>query len=103
MKRTNPIKDRRREAEWTLPVRLTIGVPPYGFGQSLNDMTEWLSSTADENRYAWVSAGLRGGDATHLYLPDLELARAFATRWPVLGLNGTHMRAMADEEGAGKK
>ncbi|MDP2347235.1 MAG: hypothetical protein Q8N34_05875, partial [Gammaproteobacteria bacterium] len=72
MQRTNLIRDRRHKAEWNLPVRLTIGVPPHGFGRALNEMTEWLDAALGQEGYAWVPAGLRGADATHLYLPDLE-------------------------------
>lgn len=103
MQRANLIRERRYKAERRLPVRLTIGLPPHGLGQALNEMSEWLDAALGRDGYAWVPAGLRGVDATHLYLPDLERACAFAARWPVLGLETARKDAPLGGSGAGKE
>lgn len=69
-----------------MPVRLTIGIPKGGLGHALNDMARWLEATLGKDGFAWVPSGQRGMDATHLYLPDLATAQAFADRWPVVGI-----------------
>lgn len=85
-RRTNPLDDRRRKAEQTLPVRLTIRTPPLGLGQALNGMHRWLEVEVGKGGYDWLPGAVRGMDASYLYLRDLGTAQAFVERWPMVGL-----------------
>lgn len=65
-------------------MRLTIPIPPHGFGHKLNEMIRWLDEHIGKENYAWLPAQIRGAEATHLYVPDMASALAFEERWGVV-------------------
>jgi hypothetical protein len=64
--------------ERRFPLRLRVAVPPGGFGARLDEMHTWLAMRCGRDGYAlWSAAGPGAGDATLVYLADLETAAAF--------------------------
>src|SRR6266403_4825971 len=65
------------------PVRIRVGVPPGGFGQSYSQMTAWLDENCGADGCAMTPSGLRGvlNDAVSIYFADATRASAFVARW----------------------
>jgi hypothetical protein len=70
-------------AERRFPVRIRIGVPPNGFGQSYTEITELLDGNCGADGWAITPSGTRGmlNDAVSIYFRDATLASAFVARW----------------------
>jgi hypothetical protein len=64
-------------------VRISISVPPSGFGQRYTEITEWLDGNCDADGWAITPSGMRGvlNDAVSIYFCDATLASAFVARW----------------------
>jgi hypothetical protein len=64
-------------------VRVRIGVPAHGLGESIDQIRAWLDTNCGADGSAMALAGLRGvlNDAIAIYFDDAALAGAFVARW----------------------
>jgi hypothetical protein len=71
------------DTERRFPVRITVGVPPRGLGDRLDQIQTWLDANCGADGWAMAPAGLRGplNDAIATYFNDANLAAAFVARW----------------------
>jgi hypothetical protein len=72
----------RVKAERHFPVRIRVRQPPNGFGQRLTEMHHWLHTTVGLKRfYQWGERSAGACDCLLFYFDDLEIAKAFVTRF----------------------
>jgi hypothetical protein len=70
-------------AERRFPVRISLGVPPGGFGQRHTNITAWLDENCGADGWTITPSGVRGmlNHAVSIYFLDATLAGAFVARW----------------------
>src|ERR1700730_8247418 len=71
------------DADRRFPVRISIGVPPHGLGERIDQIGAWLDANCGADGWAMAPDGLHGvlNDAIAIYLNDATLAGAFVARW----------------------
>ena len=72
-----------REAEHRFPVRISIGIPPEGLGNRLDQMNAWLDANCGSDGWTMPPSSTRGvvNDALAVYFVDVTIASAFVARW----------------------
>jgi hypothetical protein len=85
-----------RDAERRFPVRVSIAVPPEGFGSRLDQIIGWLDANCGADGWTPTPSSTRGvvNDALTVYFLDRERLRGLVVRsakdrdrgWGVLGL-----------------
>lgn len=75
------------DAEERFPIRMTIRVPPDGFGQRYTSMCQWLDDNCGIGGWSIAPAGTRGvlNDAVAVYVNTPACAVGFVARWCVPG------------------
>ena len=89
VRRSTPQKKKDDDA---FPIRVKIVIPPFGFGQTYDEIEFWLRSEIGRGNYARHAARSYPKDASAFYFRSIEDARRFLAAFPALELrDGTIM------------